>query len=50
MRALFLAGRFVDCPFFFWAKQLKSDFQAKEGSSDEFFLRLQVFEKYFLAP
>jgi len=49
MRALFLAGRFVDCSFLFWAKQLRSDFQAKEGSSDEFFLGLQVLEKYFLA-
>jgi hypothetical protein len=36
MRALFLAGPFVDCPFLFWAKQLRNDFQAKEDSNDEF--------------
>jgi hypothetical protein len=36
MRALFLAEPFVDCPFLFWVKQLRSDFQAKENLNDEF--------------
>jgi hypothetical protein len=49
MRAIFLARLFVDCPFLFQAKQLRSDFQAKEDSSDEFSLWLQVPEEYLLA-
>jgi hypothetical protein len=49
VKTIFLAGPFVDCPFFFWAKQLRRDFQAREDSSDEVSLWLQVLEKYFLA-
>lgn len=40
---------FVDCPFPFWAKQIRSDFQAKEDSSDDSrYLASSAWEAFFL--